>query len=449
MRRLIILSIISLFSLQAGAKVTVTLSDGRLGDISYSVAAMGQQEGAMHIELNFGFSLLSLESSQAVLLTPVLISDSLRVELPSVGVYGKKCYKNASLGDIILLASDCGDGLSYSRSVVWEDWMKNCDLLLVRKTFDARGQKLSEGSAVMATSEEKVFSPEFKMVRPASEGEKRRVVSGSAYITYPNGQKIVIPGYGDNSSKLAKIETALKAVIGDPDITVNSIVLRGHSSPQGTYDSNLETVSARTEALRDYIEENYGVREGVISTECDPEDWEGVREYVDGSILVFRTEILDVIDNDPSEPDRKEWIIKSRYPRDYQRLVRDCYPSLRRADYRIDYTIMSYSDVEEMRHLASSAPEKLSHEEFYLAAQGLEPGGAAQREIFEAAVQVYPDDPIANLNAANAAMSGGDLDKAALFLAKAGESPEASYAREVHAALSGDSLALERLEKNL
>ena len=49
---------------------------------------------------------------------------------------------------------------------------------------------------------------------------------------------------------------------------------------------------------------------------------------------------------------------------------------------------------------------------------------------------VYPDDSTANLNAANAAMGVGELDKAERYLAKAGDSAEAVYARGVLAALS-------------
>ncbi len=51
---------------------------------------------------------------------------------------------------------------------------------------------------------------------------------------------------------------------------------------------------------------------------------------------------------------------------------------------------------------------------------------------------MYPDNEVANLNAANAAMSRGDLDSAARYLDKAGDSPEAIYARGIYNALAGD-----------
>lgn len=453
MKRLIALLAIFTLSLPAIAKVVVTITPGKVGDISADSVVMGRQGDGMRVEIGLDLSSLELESTKAVLLTPMIIGDSMRVELPSVGIYGKKSYKyygNAGLlsgaGEIVLQEDARGDRVAYGHSVQWEEWMKDCDLLLIRRSYDSRGQRLSEGSVVLATSEEQLYKPVFKYVRPKGEGVKHRSIGGSVFITYPNDKVSIKTGLGHNASELAKIETDVKSVSGDPDITITSVSFDCHTSPDGTYESNALLTAARAEALRDYVVENFRVKNSITSVGSEPENWADLREYVDGSILVFRTEILDVIDNDPSEPDRKEWIIKSRYPRDYQRLVRDCYPSLRRTDYKVDYVIMSYSDVDEMRHLASSAPEKLSLEEFWLAAQGLDPEGKAHAEIFEAAVRVFPDDPIANLNAANAAMAQGDLEQASTFLAKAGDSPQASYAREVYAALSGDPSALARLE---
>ena len=74
-------------------------------------------------------------------------------------------------------------------------------------------------------------------------------------------------------------------------------------------------------------------------------------------------------------------------------------------------------------------PQKLDLNEFYLVAQEYEPGTDEFTEVFETAVRMFPNDPVANLNAANAAMRRGDLAGAERYLAKAGDSPEAVYAR--------------------
>ena len=66
------------------------------------------------------------------------------------------------------------------------------------------------------------------------------------------------------------------------------------------------------------------------------------------------------------------------------------------------------------------------------------------REVFEVAVRLYPDDPVANLNAAFTAMRFGDLGNAGRYLAKAGDSTSAVYARGIFAAMQGDYEAARR-----
>ena len=51
---------------------------------------------------------------------------------------------------------------------------------------------------------------------------------------------------------------------------------------------------------------------------------------------------------------------------------------------------------------------------------------------------MYPKDPTANLNAAISEMQNGDYKSAEPHLNKAGDSPEAIYARGVYAGLTKD-----------
>ena len=143
-------------------------------------------------------------------------------------------------------------------------------------------------------------------------------------------------------------------------------------------------------------------------------------------------------------PDAKEAKIKRTYPEEYSFLLRNCYPALRHTDYRIDYNVRSYSNIEEIRRIMAERPEKLSLNEFYLVAQEYEPGTEEFTAVFETAVRMFPDDPVANLNAANAAMRHDDLDAAAGYLDKAGDSAEAFYARGALAIRTKDYAAAVR-----
>ena len=131
------------------------------------------------------------------------------------------------------------------------------------------------------------------------------------------------------------------------------------------------------------------------------------------------------------EPDNKEWFIKSNWKEDYRHLLKECYPALRHSDYVIEYEIRSYSTPEDIERILHTAPQNLSLEEFYILAQTYEPGSDKLNELFETAVRMYPNDPVANLNAANSAIQRNDYRSAARYLDKAGDLPEAVYTRGV------------------
>ena len=83
-------------------------------------------------------------------------------------------------------------------------------------------------------------------------------------------------------------------------------------------------------------------------------------------------------------------------------------------------------------------PQKLSLNEFYLVAGKYEPGTDEFTDVFETAVRMFPNDEVANLNAANAAIRRDDFATARRYLDKAGDSAEAVYARGALAVREGD-----------
>ena len=131
------------------------------------------------------------------------------------------------------------------------------------------------------------------------------------------------------------------------------------------------------------------------------------------------------------DPDVKEDKIKQTYKRDYAYLYDVCYPALRHTDYKVEYVINEYATIEELKEAFETRPQNLSLNDFYRLAQEYEPGSPEYEEVFETAVRMYPNDPVANLNAANTAMRLDKNDLAKKYLERAGDSAEAVYARGV------------------
>lgn len=265
---------------------------------------------------------------------------------------------------------------------------------------------------------------------------KSRSLSGSAYIDFPVDQTVIYPDYRRNTVELGKIQATIDSVRNDKDITITSVWLKGFASPESPYKHNTDLAIGRTAALKKHIGQLYHFADNIIQTDYEPEDWAGLRRYVEQSNIDHRTEILVMIDSD-MEPDAKEAKIKRTYPEEYRFMLQNFYPALRHTDYRIDYNIRTFSEADEIRRIMAEQPQKLSLNEFYLVAGKYEPGTDEFTEVFNTAVRMFPNDEIANLNAANAAIRRDDFGTARRYLDKAGDSAEAVYARGALAVREG------------
>ena len=404
--------------------------------VSVENLRMERNGGYIAVDMFWDLSELDVDDNRAVLLTPRLVNGNDSLDLPSVGVYGRRRYyfyvRNgesmlSGKDEMSYKVSEKPETIEYHSMVPYTEWMNGSVLSLHRSDYGCCNTLLAEQNTVLGRHSE-VFFPELVYVRPHGQIEKRDSLEGSAFIDFPVNQTVIYPDYRRNTAELEKIQSSIDSVRSDMDITITSVWLKGYASPESPYVHNKELAIGRTAALKKYIQQLYRFEGDVITTDYEPEDWAGLRRYVERSNLEHRTEIIALIDGN-LEPDAKEWKIKSTYPAEYRFLLQNCYPALRHTDYRIAYTIRSYSDVEEIKRIMRERPQKLNLNEFYLAAQEYEPGTDEFADIFETAVRMFPDDAIANLNAANATMRRGDLIGAKRYLAKAGDSPEAIYAR--------------------
>ncbi len=430
-----------------------TIVDGKavLEDVTVENVSINHDGTHLIIDMDLILDGMSSRSRRAVLLFPCLTKDSLSVELPAVGIYGRQRYLFNKRNDSNISGEaedsfkykDRPDMFPYQAIIPYEPWMNGSELSLVRQDYGCCNNLLAEQAKYLgAHTELAPFYPELLYVRPQAEMQKTRVLEGSAFVDFPVDQTIIYPEYRNNTAELSKIIETIDFVKNDRDVTITSIWLKGFASPESPYEHNTELSIGRTAALKTYIQQRYNLDSQIFSTDYEPENWEGLRKYVEASDISNRSAILSIIDMD-REPDPKEWILKSKYPKEYDFLLKNCYPALRRTDYRITYDVRSYSDIDEIRRVMLTNPQNLSLNEFYIVAQSVEPGSREFIEIFETAVRLFPNDETANLNAANTAIKRGDYGAALKYLDKAGSSVEAVYSRGVYAYMTGDMNAAE------
>lgn len=388
------------------------------------------------VKMNLDLNKLDVDANRAVLLTPRLVNGTDSLDLPAVGIYGRRryyYYVRNGIGSIsgesetIYRASSKPDSVAYNNLAEYEKWMDGATLKFHRSDWGCCHEIVAEYEGILGRHRE-AFFPELIFVQPKAEIMKSRSLSGSAYIDFPVDQTVIYPDYRRNTTELGKIQATIDSVRNDKDVTITSVWLKGFASPESPYKHNTELAIGRTAALKKHIGQLYHFADSIIQTDYEPEDWAGLRRYVEQSNINYRTEILALIDSD-MEPDAKEAKIKRTYPDEYRFMLQNFYPALRHTDYRIDYNIRKFNKVEEIKRIMAEQPQKLSLNEFYLVAGKYEPGTDEFTDVFETAVRMFPNDEIANLNAANAAIRRDDFATARRYLNKAGDSAEAVYAR--------------------
>lgn len=432
MKRYIFLALLALITTYSG--YSQEIPDVQIKDFTLEL----KDDNKLNVDIEIDLSQLNVKTTQVVILTPCVINGADTLKLKSVAVYGRNrriYYKRNEhirptvAGDITLTKFEARDVVTYSTSIPFSDWMDGCSVEIKRNDCGCCGHTTEVASTeIVDRFPIEAYYPELIYLRPEHENVKTRQISGSAFIDFPVSKTVIYPDYRNNTVELAKITGTIDSVKNDKDVTIKSISIKGYASPESPYDNNKRLAKGRTEALKAYVEEMYHFDNVTFTTDYEPEDWEGLERYVEASSLPHKEQILETIRSDRN-PDTKEWIIKSTWKQEYRHLLDHCYPALRHSDYVVEYEIRSYSDPAEIEQILHTAPQNLSLEEFYILAQTYEPGSDKFNDLYETAVRIYPNDPVANLNAANSAILKGDYRSAARYLNKAGDTPEAIYTR--------------------
>ncbi len=330
-------------------------------------------------------------------------------------------------------------GFTYTALIPFEDWMEVSTVAIDQKECGCCGEPEGEENTPVAELDfrPRSFVPCFVSMPPTAKGEKVVDLKGSAYIDFPVNRTEIYPDYRKNPSELKKIINTIDVVKNNPDATITDIFIKGFASPEGSYTNNIRLAKGRTQSLKEYVRRQYGFNDTVFHTDFEPEDWAGLRDSVLVSVVPNRKEILEIIDSD-LEPDPKNAAIQRRFPTDYAFLLKNVYPALRHSDYIVRYRIREYTDVDEIKRVLRERPQNLNLNEMYLAANTYEVGSPEYYEVFDVAVRMFPSDPVSNVNAANSAMASGDYTRAARYLEKAGDTPDADYARGVLQAIQGN-----------
>jgi len=240
--------------------------------------------------------------------------------------------------------------------------------------------------AVDTTPKKPTFN--FLLVDVPASRTRSENLSGEAKVQFAVNSTEIDLKNPDNIRELNSIVETLDSICGDLGMTIKSIELTGYASPEGPYANNSRLAAGRIDALRDYVQMECNLPDGVVSVKSVAEDWEGLRKAVAETYIPEKAVLLEIIDSS-RDLDAKEAALR-RHKASWNDIKNNILPKLRRTLFRIEY---------EHR---------------------------------------YEEKETQTLELVNKAIAMGDAAEAGRLLVDIPSSAEADYARGLVAALRGD-----------
>lgn len=424
MKQLTYIIIIILLPITAAAQM-LERSQVRVVAQSLTLAADGQLMVGMSLILP---AEVKITSNRMATFTPVLKAKDNEQNkiLPAIYAYGRRRQivnqrsnnLPADAYKVIRRKNGTEQIVNYVTRIPFQPWMRTSQLELLVDLCGCGNHLEEQDKMVIAqmAAERYTVRPTVAFVTPQVEAVKVRSEEGHAFLDFPVNQISINLDYRRNPEELEKIRQTIDLVKNDANTKITGLNIVGHASPEGKYEANARLAQGRSEALKKYVLGRYNMSNDLIQVSSIPEDWVGLRVYVANSNLPQKEEILSIIDEEGSNYDAKELKIrKIDSGKPYASLLQDCYPALRHSDYAVQYVVRGFS-VEESKKIIRTRPQQLSLDEMFRLAQSYDEGSDEFKEVFDIAVRMFPNDPIANVNAAAIELQQGNLQQAAIYL---------------------------------
>lgn len=357
------------------------------------------------------------------------------------------------------------NNLEYKLSIPYYTWMEHAGITYREYVHDCSGDRQVAGGFLIedlnpapVVVEPEIWKPDSTLFAnlvsfliPEVEEVKARASMIELNIGFPVNVTEVRPSFGNNQYELSRADSLIAALSSNEHIDIRGVSVKGYASPDGRYSANERLAKGRSEGFKQYLIKNYPGNTYIrnAATMWVAEDWEGFARLVEASSLPNRQEVLAVALDGSMAPDTKEQVLQKIgvWSEVYKVILEDLFPKLRRIELLVDYTIHNLTD-NEARELLYTAPDMLSLDEINRVARYYEPGSRQYREVYEIAALQFPDDIVANNNAAAALLQEGNTEKALPYLEKTRDSDVSLINYGAYYYITGDlETALEYFNK--
>ena len=256
--------------------------------------------------------------------------------------------------------------------------------------------------------------------------EVRQTVSGSIVLDYSRGQKTKYDerNFVEAVYKLLAVTRPLKET---PGVSLEGIRLTGYTAPDGDYRANERLGLQRALALKDYIRREKSFGTVPFEVNWIAEDWKGLTDLIVGSEMAFKESVLDIIRTVDVVDGRERMLMDLAGGTAYHYLSSAFFGRLRRIEYEVTYVDGSIA-----------TQPSIGMTDFCRLAEAHAVGSAEFNDLMDLAGRLYPDSPVACINAAGVALLRRDTERARKYLQRFATLPEAGCNMGILCLLEGD-----------
>ena len=312
----------------------------------------------------------SIPTNRKEIIMPFIYNAKDTLWLETLEVYGKGRFKREVQENHLAGNKDWqmtqkqvlkGDVYHYISSVPLKRWMKSTNLGIKRQMVgcncedELEDQMLAEGVALF---EEPMLPARRIPVNFTLADATRQWDFGrdELEIIFKVSKIEIDSSVFNNEVTFGKILSAIDKIFANPKYKVDKIEIAGYASPEGKRSFNNWLGQNRAKALIDYIIQNrpqYNLTTDNFRLRNGEENWEGLRRHVLASTIEEKDQVVEIIDMDLSDEEKKSRIKAIDKGRVWQKMLKEVYPHLRCARYLAVYYDSTQDEAVDMINLAN------------------------------------------------------------------------------------------------
>ncbi|WP_300701577.1 DUF3868 domain-containing protein [Bacteroides sp.] len=420
----ILLALLTILPVKAQSLMNNTLN---LSDVS-----LWQQGNTLSVTMKLDMQKLTISPQRSLTLTPLLTDGQHNVALQDIIINGRRRQKAYMRGlaierkapDAIVIPYEKREVLTYTQVIPYEPWMANAAFNLVENLCgcgnanEMIAQELITNDVSTEAKRLAAMMPIVAFIQPEVEVVKMRSDQYEAHLDFPVNKFVILPEFMNNKKELTSIHDMFDKIQNDRNLTITQISIEGFASPEGPLKFNEQLSQKRADALKNYLATNEKVPANLYKVTFGGENWDGLVKALEASSMKEKETFLSIIKNTTDDVRRKKEIMSVGGGVPYRMMLKEIYPGLRKVNCKIDYSVVNF-DVTQGRSIILTDPKYLSLNEMYQVANSYPAGSNDFINVFDVAVRMYPDDEVANLNAAAVLLSRKDVRNAEKFMNKA------------------------------